>query len=193
MKLLGYDFYIEYKPGRENKAVDGLSRQQERIPNQLLKTTEKEVEQVVLSAIWTPIPQWLEEVKSAYQNSNQIQSLLKKWQAGQFTANWEYKNDILFYKRRIYLAADMELIPTILQEFHNGTHEGVLKTIKRFRAVFYWSKMHQDTIAFIRNCDICQRFKASTMLASGLLEPLPIPDKYERLFLWISSPVYLRV
>lgn len=48
---------------------------------------------------------------------------------GQLTSNWEYTDGILFYKKRIYLSAEMDLIPIILQEFHNGTREGVLKTI----------------------------------------------------------------
>lgn len=55
-----------------------------------------------------------------------------------------------------------------MQEFHQGTHEGVLKTVKRLRAVFYWFEMLPDTVNFIKQCDICQRYKSSNVQPAGL-------------------------
>lgn len=61
----------------------------------------------------------------------------------------------------------------ILKEFHEGTHEGVLKTYKRLRAVFYWFDMHKSVMEFIQQCDVSQWSKSASMY--GLLQPLSVP------------------
>ena len=48
-KLLGYDYEIIYRKGKENVVVDALSIKFE--------------DQVALQAILSPIPQWLDMVK----------------------------------------------------------------------------------------------------------------------------------
>lgn len=67
------------------------------------------------------------------------------------------------------------LIPTIVQAFHERTHEGVHKTLQRVRAVFYWKGLQNHVRRFIQHCDICQHHKCEQTKAAGLLSPLPIP------------------
>ncbi|GJU18792.1 ty3-gypsy retrotransposon protein [Tanacetum coccineum] len=40
--------------------------------------------------------------------------------------------------------------------------------------VFYWKKIRKEIKEFVRNCDICQRYKLNLEAYPGLLQPLPI-------------------
>jgi hypothetical protein len=56
-KLLGYDFVIEYKKGKENKVADALSRVFEEPVVPMTATC---------SLISFPSPTWLEDLKLSY-------------------------------------------------------------------------------------------------------------------------------
>lgn len=58
-KLLGYDFTISYKKGKENKVVDALSCIEEQL----------EVVEGSLTMISFPNPSWIEELKNSYRES----------------------------------------------------------------------------------------------------------------------------
>jgi hypothetical protein len=63
IKLLGYDYIIEYKKGRENKAADALSR----APNQ-----------ASLQVISSAVPKWITEVTDSYENDEYCTDLIAK-------------------------------------------------------------------------------------------------------------------
>lgn len=67
------------------------------------------------------------------------------------------------------------MIHLIVAEFHNGTHEGFLKTFKRINAVFFWKGMQTQILQYIHNCDVCLKNKKLHKSPAGLLKPLPIP------------------
>ena len=92
----------------------------------------------------------------------------------------------LYYHNKLILLEKSNLIPPILQEYHErpiGRHSGVLKTpgvlktLKRVVAVLYWKGMKRDIQSYIAACPICQQNKYSTLAPSGLLHPLPIPNQ----------------
>ena len=69
---------------------------------------------------------------------------------------------------------------TVLQQVHNsplGGHSGFLKTLHRVKRDFYWPGLREDVKKYVKECDTCQRLKYETCIATGLLQPLPIPDK----------------
>ena len=162
MKLMGYDFTIEYKIGRHNLVADGLSRRESSSS---------------LCAISLPEPVWWDSVVELNTTHPELLQRHKAFLEGSGTNSWTVKRGVLFFKERIYMPRDSDFIPVILQQFHDMGHEGVQKTVTRIRACFYWDKMIESVKAWVRECDTCQRHKSDHQLPGGLLQPLPIPNQ----------------
>jgi hypothetical protein len=160
IKLMGYDFVIEYKRGYDNRAADTLSRQQEG----------------ALLAVSAPVPSWIEPIQQEVQHEPDLITLSEKIQQQNIKGPWQVQAGLIYFKNRIYLKSASPIAAAIIVEFHNSTHEGYHKGLKRIRSVFYWSQMKQQLLNFIKNCDICQRHKAANTKPAGLLQPLPIPE-----------------
>jgi hypothetical protein len=164
-KLMGFNFKIEYKKGSENKVANALSRRDE-VP-----------EKGTLVAILSPIPQWVEAVREAQQSTIEVPKIIQRVQDGEVMGPWSVKDGLLFFKDRLYLTRDCTLVQEVVNQFHSSTHEGFHKTFQRIRANFYWPKMREDVLAFIRECEICQTHKVEQIAPTGLLQPLPIPNQ----------------
>jgi hypothetical protein len=160
VKLLGYDFIIEYKMGAENSVADGLSRRGEFGH---------------LGALSNTFPQWIEPIKEEIAREPDLQKLVRCIEDGEAIGPWHYKSGLIFYKNRIYLKSDSPLTKDIIQEFHSGSHEGFNKMWHRLKAVFYWQGASSQIKTYLRECDICQRNKSELMKHADLLQPLPIP------------------
>ena len=161
-KLLGYDYEIIYRPGRENAAADALSRKQgSPVLHHLL------VSQVTL---------W-EEIKQAAKTYLYIQSM-SQIAVDQLHSHFVWQNGLLRYKERVIIPADPTLRAKLLHEMHDtkvGGHSDVLRTYKKLGQQFYWPGMHKSVQEYIKNCVVCQKTKSDTLAPAGLLQPLPIP------------------
>lgn len=98
-KLIGFDFQIFYKPGKENQVADALSR----------------VEDANLLALSATSPTWSQELRNFYQSDSGQQLI-----TNMLAANKEFQiRDHLLYKADKLFVPD---IPTIrhqlLQEYH---------------------------------------------------------------------------
>lgn len=152
VKLMGYDFTIEYKKGKENLVADALSRRNAS----------------GVAAISTPVPNWLDPIKDEVQSNQTMQELVGKCEQDEAVGPWEFKDGILYFKNKIYLRLDSSLIPVIVEEMHSSTHEGYHKTLQRARSVFYWQGMRSSIREFIKQCDTCQRNKGENTTPAGL-------------------------
>ncbi|GKU89513.1 hypothetical protein SLEP1_g3642 [Rubroshorea leprosula] len=56
-----------------------------------------------------------------------------------------------------------------------GGHSGIQASTKRLVLLFYWKGLEKDVRQYIRQCDVCQRYKPENTPTPGLLQPLPIP------------------
>lgn len=124
-KLLGYDYEIKYKPGKENKAVDALSRLHSQSDSTFL----------LLSVVSFD---FLNQVKQEYANCDIIGSLKKEFTADPAShPNIKYINGIFYHKSKVLLSPASALKDSLLAEFHTsptGGHAGISKTYSRLNA-----------------------------------------------------------
>ena len=122
---MGFDFSIVYKRGCENRVADALSRRD-----------EVQLEQHLV-AISAPILHWLDAVREEQGKSTLVQAIVQWVHDDDVMGPWELRDGLLLFKDRLYLPANSTLKHDIIQQFHNGSHEGFHKTLRRIRANFY--------------------------------------------------------
>lgn len=167
LKLLEYDYTIEYKKGKENVVADALSRRDS-------------ISSMQCQTVTVVVPQWTEDVKNSYKGDSDSDRLLKKVAADtdpkpKFTMH----NGLIKYKNRIYVGASTEFRQQLLQTFHAsalGGHSGIKATYYRLKKVFYWPNLRRNIEEFVKQCSVCQLIKVEHIHPPGLLEPLLVPD-----------------
>lgn len=95
IKLLSFNYKVEYKKGRENKAADSLSR----------ATHSKEV-----MAISCVVPVWMEQVTASYEQDDAFLQLITKLSTdGAASPNYTFTNGLLRYKGKLLIGATGQL------------------------------------------------------------------------------------
>lgn len=145
-KLMGYDWEIVYKPGRENSAADSLSRK----PGS-----------PTLHQMFTQVHLW-DEIREASKGDPYITQVGREASAnseGPFKAS----HRLVFYETRIVVPKAPELRK---EEFHaskTAGHSGVLRTYKRLAQQFYWPAMYKDVQGFVARCEACQKTNENSL------------------------------
>lgn len=142
-KLLGFDFHVEYKPGRSNTAVDALSRRDEEVS-------------ASLCAVSIPQLAWIAELKKELRSRQDMQPLIKKIQEGEAIGPWKFQEEVVWYKNKLFIPKDSTLAANIIAFVHNSCHEGYQKTMFRISREFYWQGMRSHIKEFVATCLICQ-------------------------------------
>lgn len=118
-KIIGFDFEIRYKPRRENRAADALSR-----------VSSKGV--VELAALTFRKGVDIGKVGEEVGNDVRLAKIRKDIKHGSDESpKYSLQNRNLLYKGRLVLPKDSALIPLLLNEYHNslvGGHSGFLST-----------------------------------------------------------------
>jgi hypothetical protein len=83
-KLLGFDFIVEYKPGRTNVVADALSR--------------RDMPEVEFQAISSLSFDLLEEFKLAAAKDEELQHLCHQIEVGHLTAPWQLVDGFVLYQ-----------------------------------------------------------------------------------------------
>jgi transposase InsO family protein len=85
---------------------------------------------------------------------------------------------LLYRKGLLWVPDDKDLILKILESEHDtkvAGHMGQDKTIELIRRNFWWPRMDERIIDFVRSCTECQKNKAARHQPYGLLHPLELP------------------
>ena len=163
--MLGYDYEIIYKKGRDNLVVDNLSNQFE--------------DESILLSISLPIPDWIEEACKEWFSHLSLSQLINNLRKDPNSwADYSWKDDILRYKDRVVISPTSALKTHILAELHSSPtigHAGFQKTYAHTHRSFFWMGMKTEILTFVAKCDVCQCHKGETVKLPRNLQPLPIP------------------
>jgi len=202
-ELAGIDFRIYYRPGTQNGKPDVLSRHSEYHPekggveNQPITTVlgknnfgDRLTRSFICSsAHLSSIPErkWTKEFLADVREEGKKDEAYEQEREQEVTSeepslkNRRVKElsceDNLLYRRNL-LWIPKGLLQKIMESEHNtkvGGHMGQDKTIELIRRNFWWPKMNERIIDFVRSCPECQRNKAPQHQPYGLSSPLELP------------------
>ena len=112
--MLGYDFEIIYKKGKQNVVADAMSRKDEDV-------------ETLLCAISIIQPNLINEAREEWKNDEEVWELIRMLQQDSSTCDtFSWKNDLLWYKDHLYLYKNSQLKQKILMELHTSPLGGHL-------------------------------------------------------------------
>jgi hypothetical protein len=136
LKLLEFNYSIDYKKGKENKAADALSRKSP-----------------ILLATTVITPTWVEAVEHSYVDDPHCKELLQKLTlAPQSAQPYTLQAGVIRYNGRIYIGNDSTLRQNLLESMHAspiGGHSGIVASYQRIKRIFFWPGLKKDTEKFI--------------------------------------------
>lgn len=147
---------MQYRSGQENKVADGLSRVAPVVHLAAL---------TVLAILDVGIVS--KEVAQDLKLMAIIQQLKEDPDS---VPKFEWFQGRLLYKKRLVLAKNSSLIPSVLHTFHDsvmGGHSGFLRTYKRLTR--YWQGMKNDVRNYVVVCLTFQKNKSLVASPAGLL------------------------
>lgn len=168
-KLMGYDYTVTYKKGKENSAADALSR----VP---MEFTSNDSQLYAISVIHNT---FMDRVKATYQADTHLQAKIQECIANPTaTTTYQWNGEFLLRKGKVVVGKDSGLRWDILLHHHDGAiggHSGTQATYKRIIQHMYWKGLKKDVYHHVQACLICQQHKGENVASPGLLQPIPIP------------------
>jgi hypothetical protein len=136
LKLLEFDYVIEYKKGQENVVADALSQHDQ------------------LNALTTVTPTWIDDIKNSYSQDTHCLNLIAQGTAGTtLPKKYTFHAGILSFNGRIVVGADNLLKNKLMDTFHSspmGGHSGIRASYQRIKHIFYWPNLKRDVEKFIQ-------------------------------------------
>lgn len=133
-KLLGYDFLVDYKLGKENKVVDAISKSHE----------EAGPVTLILTMVSVPKLELLEELRQLYLDDPKVQVLLWKWGIRSWGLNTATRMVCFYYKQRMYVTHHKTFKLKLLELVHSSPtrgHSRYDKIIHRVKREFFWPRL----------------------------------------------------
>jgi transposase InsO family protein len=154
LKMQAHDFDIIFRPGKSNQLPDALSRAIESLDLQKEEIQDHEYASLMAKVQTDP---------AKYSDFKIVDGFLYK-----FLENDSNDFDLHFSWKMV---VPSNLIPKILQEFHNNrSHLGYFKTLSSIRVKYYWRFMSKDIKKFVSSCDRCKAAKHNTQISKPPIE-----------------------
>lgn len=149
-KMMGLNFKIIYKQGKDNIVADALSRVAHLLSIQAVSTVQ---------------PHWVQEILNTYAIDPIAQKLLTELAIQNPNAQGYSLDQGLIRKGTlIWIGNNSALQTRLITAFHSsaiGWHSGVNATYHRIKQNFVWKGMKSDIDKYIKQCSICQHNKHS--------------------------------
>ena len=180
-----YSFEIKYVKGKNNFVADSLSR-----PVRIIKRVPTQSESYLgLSQnefihLQREDPQW-KALAEFLEGGNVPTKIYPRTILEQFVVI----DKILYYTREktdgslhYCIVVPQSLKQQALEFAHvMSGHLGQKKTITKAEEYFYWANLKSEVVNFVRNCQVCQRFKGSTGLQQQWQELPAVSQPLERI------------
>jgi hypothetical protein len=164
-RLMGLQFRVQYRKGKENLVVDALSRM-----NHLF----------AIQAVSEAQPVWLQEVLNSYVTDPQAQQLIIRLSiTNPDSEGYSLDQGLIKYKNKVWIGNNSALQTKLISALHASAirgHSGVMATYYRVKQYFTWKGLKRDVDNFVKQCQVCQQAKHELIHSPGLLQPLPIPE-----------------
>jgi len=161
-KLLGFDFTVECRSGRSNVVADALSRW--------------DSDESSVFGLSVPRFDIIDDLRQAAATDSALVALRDQILAGELGDPWKFVDGVVTYNCRLYLPPSSDLLGMVIAAVHEVGHEGMEKTLQRFRRDFHAPHARALIQDHVRHCLTCQRNKSEHLSAAGLLLPLPVPS-----------------
>jgi hypothetical protein len=178
-QLMGLQFRVVYKKGKENVAADALSK----MPHLMAIQVVSEVS-----------PVSMQEVLNTYRTDSKAQELLTFLAiTNRNEVGFSLHKRVIRYKGRVWIPHYSALQTRLIAAMHStviGGHSGTKATYQQLKHLFQWKGMKKDEESFIQQCKICQQAKHESVHPAGLLQPLPYLRGHGKKSQWISLRGY---
>jgi hypothetical protein len=154
---------VEYRPGKLNAAADALSRRDE-APG-------------AIHALSMPSFEIFDVLRGELLQDSGAVELRAQLQENSAPEGWSEVDGLLLFKGRAYVPDKSSLWQQVLANAHDAGHEGIQKTLHRFRLSFYNSHAGRLVRDYVTSCAVCQRNKSEHLHPAGFLQPLPVPSQ----------------
>lgn len=149
LKLLEFDYRVEYKKGKENVATNAIFR----------KYSMSQEGEGNCYTIVVIVPEWVEDVKGSYVNNPQYEIMVVAGQMqGGVDNRHTLKSGLIKYKGRIYARIGNNSRSKILDLFHSSSlrgYSGTSNTYHRLKKLFYWSKLKRNMEMLVAEYPVC--------------------------------------
>ncbi|CAM8999301.1 unnamed protein product [Rhodiola kirilowii] len=168
VKLMGYEFDVRYKPGKDNVVADALSRVPEGSSHSMQGISKPEL------GVLRALRKYYSEDPDGLTMLQQIRD-----QPSTFPGH-AIRDGLITFDNKLLVPPNNMLRDLILFEYHNtpsGAHPGRQRTLGRVSSNFTWDGLARDVKTHVDHSHTCKQVKAPNSAPAGLLQPLPIPSQ----------------
>ncbi|GBL76248.1 Transposon Ty3-G Gag-Pol polyprotein [Araneus ventricosus] len=188
LKLLKYDYEVQYVPGNQMYLADTLSRAF-KSDNQIKDNPEMSNMVHSITKYLPMSKSRLTQFKHETDQDKELQTVIKFVKEGWpkvATKNWSrelkqyYKSQSdLHTNEGLLFINDKIVVPNSLRQqmltlIHEG-HFGMEKCKQRAREIMYWPGINRDIETIVSHCEICEKFRRSN--TKEPLQPHSVPDR----------------
>ena len=130
-KLFGFDFAVEYRPGRLNTVADAMPRRDAE------DAVEPDSSLGAACVLSEPSFALIDNIRRATTTAEDAQLLRRRLEAGELSAPWRVDDGLLLHGRRLFVPDHADLRHQALMLAHSTNHKGVQKPLHRLCSDFY--------------------------------------------------------
>jgi hypothetical protein len=163
-KLMGLQFKVVYRKGKENVAADGLSKVGHLMSVQLVTQVQ---------------PLWIQDVINSYATNVFAQDLLAQLVVHSPNEyDFSLHQGVIRKEGLIWIAHNSALKTKLISALHDSAvegHSGGQATYHRLKRLFWWKGLKEDVLDYVKQCDICQHAKGEEHILMGCCNRCSFP------------------